>query len=191
MPLARLIQGHLDQRTRVELPSDRSTPCGVLLPLLATETGYELLYTLRTDSLPSHGGQVSFPGGKQAPRDRGPEDTALREASEELGIDADDVRVIGRLDDVYTLGVEYLITPVVGVLDQRATLSPNPGEVADVFTVDVEELGDPAHRGSVKKSWGGTQYDMPVITAGRHNIWGATYSITLNFLDCVRSARGD
>ena len=118
-------------------------------------------------------------------------DTALREASEELGIAADDVRVIGRLDDVYTLGVEYLITPVVGVLDQRATLSPNPDEVADVFTVGVEELGDPAHRGSVKKSWGGTQYDMPVITAGRHNIWGATYSITLNFLDCVRSARGD
>jgi ADP-ribose pyrophosphatase YjhB (NUDIX family) len=147
-----------------------------------------VVYTLRSEDLPSHKGQVAFPGGK---RD-GPEgslEAALRESAEEIGIVPADVRIVGALDDVSTMAGRYIITPWVGLLPPGCEFRAEPGEVADIFHVRLSALGDARYQGSTQKHWGGNAYEVPVITAGRHEIWGATHEITRNFLEAVEEAR--
>lgn len=193
--LPRLLAGHLGARERVVLPGRDAIACAVLIALLpatvrGARSGWEVLYTLRSEDLPNHKGQVAFPGGKRS----GTEDlvtTALRESREEVGIDPADVEVIGSLDDVGTMAGQYVITPWVGVLPAGYRFRANPREVADIFTVDLDALGDPRHHERTTRHWGGNAYDLPAITAGRHEIWGATHQITLNLLETVAAARGE
>ena len=175
--------------------------CAVLIPLVPLaalpqltpqdafrDDDYEVVYTLRSQHLPSHKGQVAFPGGKRS----GGEElltTALRESAEEVGIVADDVRVLGCLDDVSTMAGQYVITPWVGVLPAGYGFRANPREVADIFAVKLSDLGDPRYHAQATRQWGGNEYEIPVITAGRHQIWGATHQITRNFLELIAEAR--
>ena len=80
---------------------------------------------------------------------------------------------------------QFVITPWVGLLPPGARFEANPHEVADIFTVRLTQLGDTRHHNRTTKTWGGNSYELPVITAGRHEIWGATHQITLNFLGVV------
>src|SRR5437868_6637624 len=106
----------------------------LLLLYPAPDGGPELIvFTRRTDHLPTHAGQISFPGGSADPGDPDPAATALREAEEELGIPAADVTVIGTLPGVLTVVSNYLITPVIGRATARPAFAPNPGEVAEVI----------------------------------------------------------
>jgi 8-oxo-dGTP pyrophosphatase MutT (NUDIX family) len=173
---------HLRARRRLTLAAPEAVPCAVLIPLLPSRSDYEVVYTLRTDHLPSHKGQVAFPGGKKFLEESLVE-TALRESAEEIGIDPSRVEIIGCLDDVYTMATQYVITPWVGVLPPNSSFQANPYEVADIFTIALRDLRDPRHHASQKRHWNGTDYDVSVITAGRHEIWGATHSITMNFLE--------
>ncbi|HYC55178.1 MAG TPA: CoA pyrophosphatase, partial [Candidatus Binatia bacterium] len=103
----------------------------------------------------------------------------------EIGIDPSHVQVIGSLDDVYTMATQYVITPWVGLLPENYQFVANPSEVADVFHVPLRALRDPRHHAQQVRQWGGNDYDISVITAGRHEIWGATHSITMNFLERI------
>ncbi|RMD86267.1 MAG: CoA pyrophosphatase, partial [Candidatus Dadabacteria bacterium] len=178
----------LATRERAVLEEPDAVSCAVLVPLVREDDGWAVLYTLRSEDLPSHRGQVSFPGGKQAASDRSLLETALREASEEIGIDPRKVSVLGQLDDVYTLVTGYVITPFVGLIPSGTRLVPNPAEVRELFTVPVEKLLDPRHHGFEKKNFREHQIDIEVITAGPHPIWGATHRITMNLIECLRAA---
>jgi len=191
MDLLERLRRALARRERVELRAAGATACGVLVPILPDGGGHAVVYTLRSDALPNHRGQVSFPGGKRAPGDRSLLDTALREAREEIGIDPKDVEILGRLDDVGTLVTDFVITPFVGLLPAGQTFRPNPNEVSDVFTVRLEDLLDERHHGTMKQRWGRHEVDVDVITAGRHPIWGATHRITCNLIDCLRAEQGE
>ena len=147
---------------------------------------HAVLYTLRSESLPSHRGQVSFPGGKQHAEDATLLDTALRESHEEVGIAPDDVTVLGRLDDVYTMATEYVITPFVGLVPPGYEFSANPGEVSDIFTLGFRELMNPDHHGHESQEYRGQPFTVDLISAGPHKIWGATHRITMNLLTLVR-----
>jgi 8-oxo-dGTP pyrophosphatase MutT (NUDIX family) len=176
----------LADRKRVAIDNERSIACAVLVPLVAVGDGYGVLYTLRSEHLPNHKGQVAFPGGKRSiAEDASLHDTALREAREEIGLRAEDVDVLGTLDDVYTMATDFVITPFVGLLRVGARYQPNPAEVDEVFTVSFEDLVDNSYREKETKEWKGHRFEVDVITAGPHRIWGATHSITLNLLDCV------
>lgn len=102
-------------------------------------SGVEVIFTRRPEHMPSHPGQVSFPGGKQDPGDASIVETALREAQEELGIDPGRVRVMGRLDDAWSFAGHHVI-PIVGWLDSRPEIAADPAEVAEVLVADVETL---------------------------------------------------
>jgi len=186
---------HLRKRDRIAMHDHEAIVCAVLIPLMpvsaehaATIDDYDVVYTLRSEHLPNHKGQVAFPGGKRS----GNEEllhTALRESSEEVGIEPADVTVVGCLDDVSTMAGQYVITPWIGVVPPSYSFRANPREVADIFAVRLSALGDPRYHEQTTKQWGGTDYEISVITAGRHEIWGATHQITRNFLEVVAQAR--
>jgi 8-oxo-dGTP pyrophosphatase MutT (NUDIX family) len=155
----------------------------VLLPFWPDgRGGVEVALTLRPDHMPSHPGQVSFPGGRLHPEDPTLEHTALREAREELGIDPALVRIMGRLDDAWSVAGHHVV-PYVGWLEARPALRPNPDEVAEVMLVDVATLIRPEN-----------QYEHRIIHEGRERttpgfrwsaedyVWGLTADILLELL---------
>ena len=115
----------------------------VLIPLVMRDE-LSLLLTERATHLSSHSGQVAFPGGRTDESDQDAVDTALREAHEEIGLPRGHVEVLGTLP-IYVTGTAYIITPVVALVRPGFALTPNPGEVADVFEVPLAYLMNPAN----------------------------------------------
>ena len=155
----------------------------VLLGLVMREQPMVLL-TQRTAHLSTHSGQVAFAGGKCDPEDANPAATALREAHEEVGLEAQHVQVIGQLPE-YVTGSAFHVTPVVALIEPTHTLTPNPHEVQAVFEVPLAYLMNPAHHRwhshvfeGVERQW----LSMP-YQDGAHQrfIWGATAGMLRNF----------
>lgn len=169
-------------------------PAAVLVAITERERpGMLLLH--RPSTMRAHPGQVALPGGRIDPGES-PVEAALREANEELGIDPDDVRVIGA-SDIYRTGSGYEITPVIGIIPPDVEIRPNPAEVAQWFEVPVDFVLDPANHGERTVHHKGRDY--PVIEIlwndGQqdHAIWGVTGAILrnlaarLNWLESPRS----
>ena len=154
-------------------PPDKLTPAAVLIPLVAREDGVTMLLTQRTNNLAHHPGQVSFPGGHVDATDGSPEDTALRETEEEVGIDRRHIRVIGRLADYWTR-TGFSVSPVVGVLTPPFDVSPDPSEVAEVFEVPMAFLMDPANHERHSREYQGTTRHFYAMPYNGFYIWGAT-----------------
>jgi 8-oxo-dGTP pyrophosphatase MutT (NUDIX family) len=171
-----------DDRLLVERPV---RPAAVLVPLVRRPEGLAVLLTRRTDHLNDHAGQVSFPGGRTDPGDADAIATALREAHEEVGIERDEVEVIGRLP-TYTTVTAYEVTPVVGLLDPPRSLAMDAFEVAEVFEVPLAFLMDPANhrRHSFTFQDISRQFlSMPWSrdpAADEYFIWGATAAMLRN-----------
>ena len=110
----------------------------LLRPTQADPEQFEVVFTRRSMEVPTHAGQVSLPGGRLESGES-PEEGALREASEEIGIETKDVEIIGRLNELTTIS-GYHVTPVVGVLREPVEYRPEVGEVARVFEVPLGEL---------------------------------------------------
>lgn len=149
-------------------------PAAVLVPILA---GAELtvLLTERTGHLSAHAGQIAFPGGK-IDAGEGPLDTALRETSEETGLDAAFVEPLGFLDP-YRTGTGFLVTPVVALVRPGYKLMPNPREVASVFEVPLAFLLDSANHRIDSRVWRGAARQYYAMPYGERYIWGATAGI--------------
>ncbi|MEZ2738065.1 CoA pyrophosphatase [Comamonas jiangduensis] len=155
----------------------------VLVPLVVRDELMVLL-TQRTQHLSTHSGQVAFPGGKQDPEDQDAVATALREAHEEVGLEAGQTEVLGSLP-VYETGTAFIVTPVVALVQPDVALKPNPYEVAEVFEVPLRFLLDPAHHQRHRLHWQGMErewWSMPYDDGGHERyIWGATAGMLRNF----------
>lgn len=143
-----------------------------------------VLLTQRTAHLSTHSGQVAFAGGKCDPEDTDAAATALREAHEEVGLDAQHVQVLGSLPE-YITGSAFFVTPVVALIASTHTLTPNPYEVQEAFEVPLSYLMNPAHHRWHSFEFEGVQREwlsMP-YQDGPHErfIWGATAGILRNF----------
>ncbi|MFC0409630.1 NUDIX hydrolase [Roseomonas elaeocarpi] len=139
----------------------------------APERGCSVLLTLRAARLSAHAGQVALPGGSIEAGET-PEAAALREAAEEIGLDPRLPEVIGRLPGRAT-GTGFHITPVVAILHPPFTLTPDPGEVAEIFRYPVSTLLDPAQPVRRDDLWAGKSFW--VWPHERHLVWGATAEI--------------
>jgi len=117
----------------------------VLLPLLRLGDEWRLLYTRRTERVETHKGQVSFPGGVCDPGEEQPEQTALRESEEEIGLRPLDVRVLGRLSPLVTI-TSFRVSPIVGVIPWPYAFRVGNAEVARVFTMPLSWLADQRNR---------------------------------------------
>jgi len=154
----------------------------VLIPIVMRDHPTVLL-TERTLHLPTHSGQIAFPGGKAEAGDADATATALREAQEEIGLDAAFIQVLGVLPE-YRTGSAFIITPVVALVQAGFTLRPDPNEVADVFEVPLSFLMNPAHhqRHAVelegrRREWFAMPYQDQ---ATQRFIWGATAGMLRN-----------
>ncbi|MGH2752509.1 MAG: CoA pyrophosphatase [Actinomycetota bacterium] len=158
----------------------------VLIPVVERDEP-ALIFTVRTDTLPSHQGQISFPGGSIDPGDVSATHTALREAHEEIALDPDSVAVVGELDTFPTYVTGYNVTPVVGFVESRPTLVPNPAEVAEVLWVPLSELDD-AIRSEPGFVHRGRTYPTEAWVWNGHVIWGVTARIIRLFLQRLADA---
>jgi 8-oxo-dGTP pyrophosphatase MutT (NUDIX family) len=159
----------------------------VLLPLFQSASDYHIVFTKRTDTLKHHKGQVSFPGGSFEPADGDLLTTALRESYEEVGIQPNHVRILGRLDDLATFSTPFTISPFVGLIPYPYPFRPNPLEVAMVFDVPVSVLADPSVGCSYVRARddGATIIDYEFHIDG-HVIWGATARIVRHLLTLMK-----
>jgi len=156
------------------------------VPLYQEEGSWHILFTLRTETVDSHPGQVSFPGGAIEPGDDGPIAAALREAEEEVGLATRDVHILGCLEVVPTI-TGFRIQPVVGSIPWPYSLRINTREVVEAFGVPLTWLADPAHlevRQFDRKL--GRPIDVHFFTPYQGQvIWGATARITLKLLSLL------
>jgi 8-oxo-dGTP pyrophosphatase MutT (NUDIX family) len=179
--VAAVLQGR--SRTIVTCPG--FGPSAVLLPFYEIEGRLHVMFTRRTDRVAHHKGQISFPGGARDPGDSTLLQTALRESSEEVGIDPGALEVLGALDDVLTTSSRYVVTPFVAALERRPVLKVNPEEVEQViempFQVLLEGLGCREECLLVD--------GVPRWTTACHFngnvIWGATAKMLRQFADLV------
>jgi 8-oxo-dGTP pyrophosphatase MutT (NUDIX family) len=159
-------------------------PAAVLVPVVLGEKP-SILLTKRTSHLSAHAGQVSFPGGRIDPEDGGPEAAALREAWEEIGLNADSVQVLGRMEDHVT-GTGYRITPVLGLLAPDLTYRLSAHEVDAIFELPISVVLDPNAPKRQRQHVRGVWREYWVWPHPEHFIWGATAAILVRLAERLR-----
>ena len=179
--LSARLSGRLEPRPNPEPgPGDRLA--AVLLPVLG---GSELVFTRRTEHLPRHAGEISFPGGLAHEGDADLEATALRETHEELGVAPGRIRLLGALTPVHTFVSAILIVPFVGMLEAEEAFTPDEGEIAQVLRYPLSELD--AAQTTVEWPRDGHVYRGLAYPMGDGTtIWGATATILHELLEALR-----
>ena len=160
-----------------DLNPDITLPAGRVLKSAAVLIGFrengDLILTKRSARLKHHPGQIAFPGGKQDPEDVDIVATALREAHEEIGLPPAQVDVLGSLP-VHDTVTNYAVTPIVALIQGDFAISPEAGEVAEVFHVPFDHIIDPARFRVEGRRWQGRRRQFFVTPYGPYYIWGAT-----------------
>lgn len=164
----------LAERTRHVIERSDATPSAVLIPLVEWEDDVHMWLARRPDTMRRHSGQVAFPGGKVELHDPSLEATALREAEEEIGLRAQDVDVLGALDDLIT-GTGYVITPYVAWVHPTFIPVPQVSEVAHAFRAPLRVFSTPA-KGVFPRIGHEISGEL---------VWGATFVIARNLASLV------
>ncbi len=188
LPVSALPVGSDFQLNGLAPTQEKYRAASVLVPIVNRTPDVTILLTQRTEDMPSHAGQVAFPGGRRQDSDADAVATALRETEEEVGLDRKFIEVIGAYDH-YRTGTSYEITPIVGIVTPGFTIRADPREVADVFEVPLAHfLDERNHRIDSRMAQGRERrfYAMPY--EGRY-IWGATAGMLKN-LQFILTADG-
>ena len=162
-------------------PPIEDLPKAAVLLAITAEEEPELIYTLRSNKVSSHKGEVAFPGGREEEGDLSLADTALREAEEEIGWDRNLVEILGSLDTtVSRYGIS--VTPYVGIIPPNPNLNESSSEIESYFRVPISYLANDIRHRNDKVTEGGETFFMPAYKYNEYIIWGLTAMITVNFL---------
>ena len=161
-------------------PPDTRTAAALLL-LYPRDTDVAMPLTIRASGLARHAGQISLPGGAS---DDGEtlSQTALREAAEEVGVDANAVRILGELTPVHVVVSGFTLHPVIGVTDRRPDFAAAPGEVDQILEVSLDDLRDASRIGKHTRIREGVAVEWPYFDLMGHQVWGATAMILGEFI---------
>lgn len=175
----------------LERPADRSGQArvgGVLLLLFCHNQAWYVTLTRRRADLKAHGGQISFPGGRNEPAET-LLTTALRETEEEIGIRAAQIEVLGELAPIYIPPSDFEVHPFVGWIKngRRPLFSPEVAEVDEVLEVPLSQLQNPANFQREPRSVLGRELNIPFFDVNREKVWGGTAVILNEFLERLQA----
>jgi 8-oxo-dGTP pyrophosphatase MutT (NUDIX family) len=179
------IAGILRGRTAQQVTASGFRRAAVLVPLYEGPTGPHLLLVRRTDSVPTHKGQVGFPGGGFQEEDGELLATALREAREELGLQPEDVEILGVLDDTLAASSQHVVRPFVGSVPYAYAFRPDPFEVQALIHLPIGPLlrGAPFREEMWERD--GRPFPVYFYEQNGHLIWGLTARILKQLVDLV------
>jgi 8-oxo-dGTP pyrophosphatase MutT (NUDIX family) len=163
-----------------------ATPAAILILIYDWDGEAYILFTERTHQVEHHKGQISFPGGACDDDDDSLETTALRETAEEIGVQPEEVEIVGQLDDMLTIS-NFLVTPYVGILrtNSEFLFAINHHEVVQVVQVPLSHLLDDRNMELELRQHKGKQVLIPAYTYEGHRIWGATARMLRQFLELL------
>jgi 8-oxo-dGTP pyrophosphatase MutT (NUDIX family) len=159
----------------------------VLVPFTKIEDRWHIIFTRRNNDLPEHSGQVAFPGGRADIGDTSPEETALRETYEEIGLYPSSVRILGRMKSFLTI-TNYKVKPVVGSVPWPFPIRLALTEVSRVFTIPLEWLADPLNHEVQQRRMPAPHPSIPIIYFRPYDgelLWGVSAYIVINMLEIL------
>jgi 8-oxo-dGTP pyrophosphatase MutT (NUDIX family) len=185
-------EAHLKMASRSRLrmamqPNERTRRSAVLIVFYPYQNSIYLPLILRPQYDGVHAGQMAFPGGRMERSDENLIRTALREAQEEVGIRVTDVKVLGKLTEIYIPPSNFYVQPVVGILPYRPDFYPDPREVEHVVEVSLEELMDETIIGENAIEIKGVVIDAPFYRIQGFKVWGATAMMISELLTVINS----
>jgi 8-oxo-dGTP pyrophosphatase MutT (NUDIX family) len=159
---------------------------GVLVPIFKQGGEYLILFTKRTTKVEHHKGQISFPGGAVDEADASVKETALREAWEEIGLQEEDVEILGRIDDTLTVVSDFIVHPFVGLIPNPYPFMINTDEVAKLIKMPLKVFhpANARNKGTVFEFEGKT-HQTPTYEYGGEVLWGATARIMEIFMNII------
>jgi 8-oxo-dGTP pyrophosphatase MutT (NUDIX family) len=173
----------LDPEAAAALDVEGRIDAAVLVPLYLSDGALHAVFTKRRDDMRRHAGEISFPGGRQDDDDTDLRLTALRESEEEIGLDADDVELIGALQPTPTIATNYAVYPFVGLIEPGRTWRPSAAEVAEVLEFPLHRLREGYARRRLLRR--GVPFRTDVYCVDDHLIWGATARIVADLLERI------
>lgn len=164
---------------------------GILVPVTRNQTNPEIILTRRAQHLNTHKGQVAFPGGKFDLEDGSILNTALRESQEEIGLQPDQVDIVGPLSQVVSLhGIR--VSPFVGLIDETVELTPNPEELDSIFKVPISYLKTAEPKRRDRMTYKGMALSVPsydyIYEGENYEIWGLSAIVLVELLNLAFDA---
>jgi 8-oxo-dGTP pyrophosphatase MutT (NUDIX family) len=175
----------LQTRSCKELSVPGRRLAAVLMPLYRHNGDYGVIFTERSHTVYHHRGQISFPGGGYEPADLSLQHTALRESAEEIGLQPQDVQILGQLDDLLTSNSNYLVRPFVGLIPYPYPFRLDRRETAALIEVPLSVLRQYNPPGEEVRDYEGRAVRSFFFEYAGHTIWGATAKILKQFLDLL------
>ena len=180
--IAKKIADTLQSRTPEIIAGNGHKPAAVLIPIQERQDGDYLVLTQRSDNLPTHKGQIAFPGGRVHAGDVDIIQTALRESHEEIGVTPEHVRVLGRLDE-FTAGYGIVVTPVVGVIPAQYRFALDITETTAIASIPIRSLMEPANYVKNAHVSPGGHPSYHFYLNNGWDVWGVTARILVQFLE--------
>jgi 8-oxo-dGTP pyrophosphatase MutT (NUDIX family) len=179
-----LLKRVLAERVVERVDGAELTPSAVMVLLYPKGGEYCILLNKRSEQVEHHKGEISFPGGARDPEDRDSLETALRETEEEMGINRDDITVIGEMDEVVTRS-NFLINVFTGTIKYPYPFKPSAIEIAEVLEFPVSALIDPANRRTETRWDDGHPVTLYSYVHQQHVVFGATARILQSCIDIL------
>ena len=173
-----------NNKKKINLDSNSYKIAAVLFPLIEKNNELKVILTTRSKDLPSHPGQVCFPGGKLEKADKNIIECAKRESFEEVGIKSDQINLLGQLDDCIT-GTNFKVTPVIGLIDSNYIPVLQENEVADIFEVPLDYFIEKNNQKIEYANYKNKSYSYYQYNWKNKKIWGSTARIIVNFCEIM------
>ena len=180
----------LEKRPKTYIEDTDRVASAVLIPIYKDKGIYHIVFIKRTETVSTHKGQISFPGGAREKGDGSLLDTALRESYEEIGLDIKDVEIFGELDDEITTTSNYIVTPYIGIMAWPYEFVKNTDEVEEILTIPIPTLLERDCLRPDTETLNGRKVDSYAYHYHGEVIWGATARILKKLLDIVSPAIG-
>jgi 8-oxo-dGTP pyrophosphatase MutT (NUDIX family) len=175
----------LEDRPKRYIKDTSRVPSAVLIPIYQESGSYHIVFIRRTETVKTHQGQISFPGGTVEKRDGSLRETALRESHEEIGLNRDDVEILGELDDEITTTSNYIVTPFVGWIPWPYRFIKDRHEVAEILKIPLVALLDEDCLKTDTEILNGQELASCAYHHEGRVIWGATARILRKLLDII------